>query len=181
MGVGDDVAQPWADQRRQAGRDSTGAAAFRDACRKDGITTVRAVGTAAFRDAPNGSAWSRWPRGLGIQMEIATEKRESELAYLVGSLGQDGYAVIDNGSRSIELVAKDSGCPLSRLQPGYRVAYDQFFAGATDPARHCRVSRSAACGSGQASFMRGRKKLIGVEFGEMVGRAVRRPRSRDGC
>ena len=40
-------------------------------------------------------------------MEIATEKRESELAYLVGSLGRDGYAVIDNGSRSIELVAKE--------------------------------------------------------------------------
>ena len=43
---------------------------------------------------------------LGIAMEIATEKRESELAYLVGSLGQDGYAVFDNGSRSIELVAR---------------------------------------------------------------------------
>ena len=31
-------------------------------------------------------------------MEIATERRGAELAYLAGSLGKDGYAVIDNGS-----------------------------------------------------------------------------------
>ena len=34
---------------------------------------------------------------------------QQELAYLVGSLGRDGYAVIDNGSRSIEFVGKDGG------------------------------------------------------------------------
>ena len=66
---------------------------------------------------------------LGIAMEIATEQRESELAYLAGSLGRDGYAVIDNGSRSIELVSRPAG--VLRYQVfnfGYRVAYETFFA-----------------------------------------------------
>ena len=84
-------------------------AAFRGACVKDGAAPVVAVGTAAFRDAPNGPRAVEIAAQLGIAMEIATERRESELAYLVGSLGRDGYAVIDNGSRSIELVSQDRG------------------------------------------------------------------------
>ena len=47
-------------------------------------------------------------RAHGIAMEIASEARESELAYLAGSLGEDGVAVIDNGSRTIELVAQEA-------------------------------------------------------------------------
>ena len=62
-------------------------------------------------------------------MEIATEQRESELAYLVGSLGQDGYAVIDNGSRSIELVSQRGRGPRYMVfNLGYRIAHEMFFA-----------------------------------------------------
>jgi hypothetical protein len=103
-------------------------------------------------------------------MEIASEERESQLAYLVASLGQDGYAVIDNGSRSIELVAQHDGS-LSHVvvNLGYRIAYEQFFAGAANPqaavaAFRDRLRQEAAA----AGFMRGRKTLAGVEFGEMA-------------
>jgi hypothetical protein len=103
-------------------------------------------------------------------MEIATEKRESELDYLVGSLGRDGYAVIDNGSRSIELVAKDAGPPQYRVfNLGYRVAYDQYFAAASDPSAAVAAFRARLrVEAGNAAFMKGRTRLVGVEFGEMA-------------
>jgi hypothetical protein len=170
VGVGDDVTRH--------GRISDGKlteiqqvlSAFRDACRRENVSPVRAIGTAAFRDAPNARAVIDIARSLGIDMEIATEQRESELAYLVGSLGRDGYAVIDNGSRSIELVAKDAG----RLQHvvfnlGYRVAYDKYFAAVTDPAAAVAAFRDQLLReASKAAFMKGRVRLVGVEFGEMT-------------
>lgn len=129
LGVGDDVARNGriSDAKLEDIRRTL--AAFRSACDKDGATRVTAVGTAAFRDAPNGIRAVETAAQLGIAMEIATEQRESELAYLAGSLGRAGYAVIDNGSRSIELVSRPAG--VLRYQVfnlGYRVAYETFFA-----------------------------------------------------
>ena len=99
--------------------------AFKASCEKEGAAPVVAIGTAAFREAPNGARAVEIAAKLGIPMEIATEKRESELAYLVGSLGQDGYAVIDNGSRSIELVSKEGRAPRYVVfNLGYRLAYE---------------------------------------------------------
>ena len=144
--------------------------AFKAACDKAGVTRVMAVGTAAFRDAPNGRRVVEIAKTLGIPMEIATETRESELAYLVGSLGQDGYAVIDNGSRSIELVAREKGgMPHLVFNLGYRMAYEKFFAKATDPAGASRAFQAELrTYVARAPFMKGRKKLVGVEFAEMV-------------
>ena len=74
-------------------------------------------------------------------MEIADERRESDLAYLVGSLGRDGLAVIDNGSRSIELVTRSGTLQYSVFNLGYRVAWEAFFATAADPAPAVRAFR----------------------------------------
>ena len=122
--------------------------AFRTACARDGVPNPVAVGTAAFRDAPNGDAVVVLAERAGIRMEIASEQRESELAYLVGSLGRDGYAVVDNGSRSIELVAKPGGVLQHHVfNLGYRVAYDQFFArGDRSGRRDPGVSRATQGG-----------------------------------
>ena len=145
-------------------------AAFKGACGKDGASEVVAIGTAAFRDAPNGQAAVDLARGLGIRMEIATEAREAELAYLVGTLGRSGHAVIDNGSRSIELVGRDDrGLRYVVLNLGYRVAYDTFFAAANDPAAASAAFRSRLMKeTATASFMKATRALIGVEFGEMA-------------
>ena len=101
--------------------------------RRKAFRQVIAIGTAAFREAPNGRRVVDLVAKIGIPMEIATERRESELAYLVGALGQDGYAVIDNGSRSIELVSREGRQPrYVVVNWGYRLAYEQFFSAATD-------------------------------------------------
>src|SRR4030095_3439810 len=108
-------------------------AAFKTSCDKEGVAPVVAIGTSAFRDARNGARAVDIAATLGIPMEIATEKRESELAYLVGSLGQDGYAVIDNGSLTIELVAQQGALRYAVFTLGYRVAFEKFFAKAENP------------------------------------------------
>ena len=103
-------------------------------------------------------------------MEIASEKRESELAYLAGSLGQDGYTVIDNGSQSIELVSRSGGVlQYSVFNLGYRAAYEAFFVAATDPAQAVRAFRNRLLPElSKAAFMKGKSKLVGVEFGDMI-------------
>ena len=52
---------------------------------------------------------------------------------------------------------------------GYRVAYDTFFAAATEPAAAVlafreRLTREAS----KVPFMRGKRTLVGVEFGDMM-------------
>ncbi len=162
LGVGDDVekhgriSDPKLNEIRQA------LAGFSASCRKERITAVLAVGTAAFRDAANGTAVVTMATALGIQMEIATEKRESELAYLAGSLGQDGYAVIDNGSRSIELVAQEQRrASLSGLQPRLPCRLRALLRQRQRSiARHARICRSAA-GRGYSGAIHERPKETG--------------------
>ena len=101
-------------------------------------------------------------------MEIASERRESELAYLVGSLGTDGYAVVDNGSRSIELVARDNVDAIPRLQPGIPGCVRTFFARAERTGRVLAFRKRLAQEASKASFMKGQRRLVGVEFMEMA-------------
>jgi exopolyphosphatase/pppGpp-phosphohydrolase len=169
LGVGDDVTRHGRISDAKLKDIEQTLSTFKSSCGKEGAAPVVAIGTAAFREAPNGQAVVQIARKLDIRMEIATERRESELAYVVGSLGRDGYAVIDNGSRSVELVAKANGeLRYAVFDLGYRVAYESFFAGASDPAAavqafRARLKQDAA----KASFMKGKKAVVGVEFGEM--------------
>jgi exopolyphosphatase/pppGpp-phosphohydrolase len=170
LGVGDDVARHGRISDPKLAEIKEVLAAFKASCAREGVAPVVAIGTSAFRDARNGARAVDIAAKLGIPMEIATEKRESELAYLVGSLGQDGYAVIDNGSRSIELVSKEGRAPRYLVfNLGYRLAYEQFFAAAGDPAAAARAFRDRLRQEVlKAPFMKGKKKLVGVEFGEMA-------------
>jgi exopolyphosphatase/pppGpp-phosphohydrolase len=170
MGVGDDVATNGQISDTKLLQILNVLQAYKAACSTDGAPNPVAVGTAAFRDAPNGDAVVGLAEKAGIRMEIASEQRESELAYLVASLGRDGYAVVDNGSRSIELVAKSGGDLKHHVfKLGYRVAYQQFFAKANDPAEAIRAFRERLKPeTAKAPFMRGQTTLAGVEFMEMA-------------
>jgi exopolyphosphatase/pppGpp-phosphohydrolase len=170
LGVGDDVARHGRISDAKLAEIDAALAGFSAACKRDGAAPLVAVGTFAFRDAPNGGRAKDIAVKHGIAMEIASEKRESELAYLVGSLGQDGYAVIDNGSRSVELVAQQAGAlRYSVFNLGYRVAFETFFAKAADPAAAVAAFRDRLTPeAAKAPFMKGRKKLVGVEFGDMI-------------
>jgi Ppx/GppA phosphatase family len=89
LSVGDDLAKHGRiSDAKLADIDKT-LADFKAACGKDGAAAVLAIGTAAFRDAPNGRKVVDIAAARGVVMEIATEAREAELAYLVGSLGRD--------------------------------------------------------------------------------------------
>jgi exopolyphosphatase/pppGpp-phosphohydrolase len=171
LGVGDDVTRHGRISEAKLKEIEQTLSSFKSSCAKEGAAPVVAIGTAAFRDAPNGRTVIQIAKKLDIGMEIATERRESELAYVVGSLGRDGYAVIDNGSRSIELVAKENGeLRYAVFDLGYRLAYDSFFAGASDPAAAVQAFRARLKEEGaKASFMKGKEAVVGVEFGEMSG------------
>ena len=170
MGVGDDVAKNGRISDAKLAEIGAVLSAFKVSCGRDRAVRIGAIGTAAFRDASNGAGVVGIAASAGVPMEIATEKRESELAYLVGSLGRDGYAVIDNGSRSIELVSENAGSLQSAVfSLGYRVAYERFFAAESDPAAAvAEYRRQLRLEASKASFMTGKQKLVGLEFGEMI-------------
>ena len=170
VGVGDDLAVHGRISDSKLAEIERTLSRFKASCDKAGAARIAAIGTAAFREAPNAGAVVQLSARLGIPMEVATERRESELAYLVGSLGRDGYAVIDNGSRSIELVARENGeYRYLVFNLGYRVAYEQFFARASDgmAASHAFAERLKQEAS-RAPFMKGKQRLVGVEFGDMT-------------
>jgi exopolyphosphatase/pppGpp-phosphohydrolase len=170
LGVGDDVARHGRISDAKLAEIEKTLSRFKLSCEKEGVARMAAIGTSAFREAANGRRAVDIAAKVGIPMEIATERRESELAYLVGSLGQDGYAVVDNGSQSIELVSREGGTARYLVfNLGYRIAYEMFFATTSDPeaatlAFRRRLSQQAL----KAPFMKGKKKLVGVEFGDMV-------------
>jgi exopolyphosphatase/guanosine-5'-triphosphate,3'-diphosphate pyrophosphatase len=172
LGVGDDLSRHGRISDAKLAEIEAALAAFRARCERDGAARVVAVGTAAFREAPNGARVVEIAAKLGIPMEIASEQRESELAYLVGSLGEDGIAVIDNGSRTIELVSKQAGEPprFSVSKLGYRIAWQDFFAGAETAASAAAAYRERLGPEAQraAALMRGQRRLVGVEFDEMA-------------
>jgi exopolyphosphatase/pppGpp-phosphohydrolase len=170
VGVGDDVRRNGRISDAKLAEIRIALADFKRACSREGAAPVLAIGTAAFREARNGRQVVEIARRLGIPMEIATEKRESALAYLVGSLGRDGYAVVDNGSRSVELVASERGeLRYTVFTLGYRPAYESFFAKADDPAVATSALRERLrAKAAKAPFMKGKKKLVGLEFGEMA-------------
>ena len=170
LAVGDDVARHGRISEGKLAEIAAALAAFRTSCEKERAAPVVAIGTAAFRQASNGKRVVEMAAKLGISMEIASERRESELAYLVGSLGRDDHAVIDNGSRSIEIVSRGRGVLRHQVfNLGYRVAYETFFAAATDPAAAVLGFRKQLRQqTAKAAFMKGMKTLVGVEFGEMA-------------
>jgi exopolyphosphatase/pppGpp-phosphohydrolase len=135
-------------------------------CDSKGIRTRSAVATAAFREAKNQGDVLEIAKSLNLPLEVASKERESQLAYLVGTLGKRNFAVIDNGSRSIELVSEGArGYQSSVFNLGYWIAFQQFFqpaktfAEANDRYRHVLAPHLLS-----ASFMKNRGGYVGVEM-----------------
>jgi len=146
-------------------------AEFRSKCESKGAVSFRAVATAAFREAENGRHVVDIGKDVQIPVEIATEERESALAYLTATNGVKNQAVIDNGSRSIELVAKDADDkPVWKVVTlGYRAAYDKFFLNASTFAEgYDRMMAALASELGDLTAYAGRRGLVGIELDEMA-------------
>jgi len=139
-------------------------------CESKGIQTRAAVATAAFREAKNQGEVVEIAKSLHLPLEIASEERESQLAYLVGTLGTGNFAVIDNGSRTIELVASSvRGYQWSILQLGYRIAFQQFFQPAATFAEASeRYHQELSPHLLSADFMKNRDGYAGVEMEDVA-------------
>lgn len=139
-------------------------------CDSKGFLMRTAVATAAFREAKNRRDVIEIAKSLNLPLEIASEERESQLAYLVGTLGRRNFAVIDNGSRSIELVTYAAhGYQWSVFNLGYGIAFQQFFQPATTFAEaNDRYRQALAPYLLSASFMTKRDGYVGVEMEHAV-------------
>jgi exopolyphosphatase/pppGpp-phosphohydrolase len=90
LGVGDDVARHGGISDAKLAEIEETMIGFARSCQNEGVTRIVAIGTAAFRDAPNGATVITLAAKHGISMEIATELRESELrTWLVRSVARD--------------------------------------------------------------------------------------------
>jgi exopolyphosphatase/pppGpp-phosphohydrolase len=135
-------------------------------CDSKGILTRAAVATAAFREAKNQGDVLEIAKSLNLPLEIVSEERESQLAYLVGTLGKQNFAVIDNGSRTIELVTRAaSGYQWNVFHLGYRIAFQRFFEPAkTFAEAHDGYRQVLAPHLLSADFMKNRDRYAGVEM-----------------
>ena len=139
-------------------------------CDSKGIPIRIAVATAAFREAKNKGEVAKIAESLNLPLEIASEERESQLAYLVSTLGKPNFAVIDNGSRSIELVTRTAnGYQWNVFNLGYRIAFEQFFEPAKSFAdAHAGYSKALAGYLTAATFMKNRDGYMGVEMEDVA-------------
>ncbi len=92
---------------------------YREQCRREQVTAIRAVGTAALRDAANRDDFlHRVEAATGIRVEVITGDREAELTYADvalthGQAGED-LSLLDIGGGSTELVTGRDGAIRSR-------------------------------------------------------------------
>ena len=171
LGVGDDMSKTGRISEGKLKDIREALAEFKERCQSKGAVSFRAVATAAFREAENGRHVVDIGNEIQIPVEIASEERESMLAYLTATNGAENRAVVDNGSRSIELVAKNNfgGSSWKVVNLGYRAAYDEFFLKATTFAEaYDRMSSALAREFGDVQFFAGRQDFVGIELDEMA-------------
>jgi exopolyphosphatase/pppGpp-phosphohydrolase len=139
-------------------------------CDAKGVPARGAVATAAFREAKNQGDVLEIANSLNLPLEIVSEERESQLAYLVGALGKPNFAVIDNGSRTIEFVTYAAdGYQWSIANLGYRIAFEQFFQPARSFAEASdRYRQVLAPHLLSAGFMKNRDGYVGVEMEDVA-------------
>jgi exopolyphosphatase/pppGpp-phosphohydrolase len=170
LGVGDDISKtgvispPKLKEIRKTLED------YLAVCDSKGILTRAAVATAAFREAKNQGDVIEIAKSLNLPLEIVSEAREAQLAYLAGTLGKQNIAVIDNGSRTIELVTHAArGYQWSVFHLGYRIASEQFFQPArTFAEAHDWYRQVLAPHLLSAAFMKNRDGYAGVEMEDVA-------------
>ena len=170
LGVGDDMSNTGAISPSKLKDIRRTLEQYLEICDSKGIQTRAAVATAAFREAANQREVTEIAKSLHLPLEIASEERESQLAYLVGALGQQNFAVIDNGSRTIEMVTyAGNRYQWVLFHLGYRIAFQQFFQSAdTFAEAHDQFRGGLAPYLLRANFMKNRRGYAGVEMEDVA-------------
>ena len=166
LGVGDDMSKTGVISAPKLKEIRQTLGKYLEVCKSKGIQTRAAVATAAFREAKNQGEVVEIARSLDLPLEIASEQRESQLAYLVATLGTHNFAVIDNGSRTIELVtASARGYQWRIFHLGFRIAFQKFFQTAPTFAEASeRYRQELSPHLLSADFMKNRDGYAGVEM-----------------
>ena len=161
---------PWKDQRREARRDRADGRRLPRLLRGRRRDVGAAVGTAAFREAPNGA------RVVEIAAELASRWRSPasgascELAYLARPSASRlrGDRQRQPEHRAVFAPGRRRAAPLG-LQPGlFRVAWKNFFADVTISPRRVALREQLLAEAAKASFMKGQGKARGAQFEEMA-------------
>lgn len=170
LGVGDDMSKTGEISPSKLKEIRRTLEQYLEVCGSKGIHTRSAVATAAFREAKNQGEVVEIAKSLNLPFEIASEERESQLAYLVGTLGQHNFAVIDNGSRTIELVTyAANGYQWNVFHLGYRIAFQRFFQpSGTFAEGNDRFREVLAPYLIRADFMKNRRGYAGVEMEDVA-------------
>ena len=170
LGVGDDMSATGSISAAKLKQIDQTLRKYLAECDAKGITVRMAVATAAFREAKNKGEVAKIAESIKLPLDIASEERESQLAYLVASLGKLNFAVIDNGSRSIELVTRTAGgFQWDVFNLGYRIAFVQFFEPAKTFAEAEAAYRKAlASYLSAAGYMKKRAAYMGVEMQDLA-------------
>ena len=104
---------------------------FRAHSKRKGITRLIAIGTAAIKRASNSHEILGLAHKLGIEMEIATGRREGELGYLAATGGKPDNLVCELGSWSSQIAWMTRGTiNTCRISTGYVHAYREYFLNA---------------------------------------------------
>lgn len=170
LGVGDDMSKTGEISASKLEEIRRMLEQYLEVCDSKGIKMRSAVATAAIREAKNQREVAEIAKSLNLPLEIASEERESQLAYLVGTLGQQNFAVIDNGSRTIELVTYAANrYQWDVFHLGYRIAFQQFFQPAkTFAEANDRFREALAPYLLRANFMKDRRGYAGVEMEDVA-------------
>lgn len=169
VGVGDDMSSTGVISEAKLAEIGKVLASFARTCEKHGAASRYAVATAAYREAKNGSSVVEVAGRHGFKLEVASAERESQLAYLSCTLGKPGQAVLDIGSRTVELVTLDErGGYRHTVHPlGYRVSFKGFFAEARTFREAAAAYRAALAKElADVSVIEGKPALYGLEIGK---------------
>ena len=145
--------------------------AFQDECEKRTKSRkIHAIATAAFREAENGPSISTDLKKQDIDMRILTGEEESKYAYEAATSDASGFAVIDLGSRTTELVNRQEGSyRWAEIAIGYKIAWDSFYMDAKTfreaSAQHL-IRLKELIRDEEIAILLKQRELIAIEIGE---------------
>lgn len=144
---------------------------FQDRCdQQTHSRRMHAIATAAFREAENISEILELLHQQDVEVRILTPEEESAYAYDAATLGEEGFAVLDLGSRTTEFVTRNNGkYEWILLNTGYKLAWDDFFQNADtfQQASESYVTKlSSLITDSNKKLLLTRRELVVIEVGE---------------
>ena len=153
---------------------------FQDECeRQTKSRKLQGIATAAFREAENIQSVLQKFQETGVTIQVLTPEEESRYAYVSATLGEPGFAVLDLGSRTTEIVNEgDSTHEWVLLNTGYKVAWDDFYETSTTfeeaSTKHLSALKKIVRDQ-DWKILQNQKELVVIEVGEAASYLLKIP------